>query len=474
MKSKFHYLMFTFSLIGSSLIYGGTSDDFTEAIKSHKLFLGLMGAYPQEPVSTFGHVFLVASPNESEVPFLSWLTVNYAANLQEVDSVFKIYYEGIFGSIPAYYYYLPLYLKMREYAGEESREARFFPIKVTDVEYTRLENRINEIAGVQYPYNFFTRNCAHGLYELLSSTLDSMPAVEKKIMAPLDIVTILADHDRLGEPYIMHSLKDRIAEYTDKEHAELEYLEWLNSSKNAHRDEARENRLSTLRYNLSQKTINKKPLIVRDKPWRSPHGYSRVDIGAEYKEEQYFTNLRYRLLLHDVSDHHHFYSSELTLETLSASVSANLSEIHLREISFFHLRYAPIYDMLFKPLSYDFYTGHRDGATQLNIGIGISTGITNVVSFELLPTYSLRFADKTSNLLGFQAQINTRTDTDLRFGINHDHLFKISLQHFGNEKYVSLKTWLSYDLYKNLSLCIDHHIILKEKNTTSLSIRKNF
>ena len=179
------------------------------------------------------------APQRLESSFLNWDAIDFAANTENA-TWYNYYVKGISGGFNGYYYILPVHQKIREYSGSESRDIRFFPLKLSEKEYNKLMTNLSELRGKSHPYKFFTYNCAHGLYFLLYNSLDSLPPPTANIMAPVEVILILQKENRLEYPYLLPSLKERILNADDKEQAELEFMEWKNLKKGAKQNIKRE------------------------------------------------------------------------------------------------------------------------------------------------------------------------------------------------------------------------------------------
>jgi len=221
-------------------------------------------------------------------------------------------------------------------------------------------------------------------------------------MSPVDIVSILQKNNRLAPHFIMQPFIDRLQSITDKERAELEYLEWLDDK-------------------VAQ------PLILPDKAWRRPHGYSRIEAGVLLRDGDLYANIRFRPLLHDLSDNQHFYRAENTLDLLSINLSTNTKshQTTVHGFNLLHIRSAPIYDRFLRSSTYDAYIGYNHGEYKFSLGFGRSRFLSRKhgVSFELLLKNSLVHSDGFANFVGIEAQINKRTDGRFRYGARYDHAY---------------------------------------------------
>jgi len=444
---------------------------FDRSINDYKLFLVLAGVFPQEPMSTFGHTFLVLAPAEHDTPFLSWRAINFVANTESV-SPMMMYFRGAFFSLEGIYEEIYLHQKLQDYVGEASREFRFFPIKVSDEEFEYLRYNLNVVKSVSHPYNFFAYNCAHGLYNLLYQSLDFLPSPRRRIMAPLELVNILSDNDRLYTPFIRRSLMERIKEMTDDEQAELKYLEWLNRQAGTRMCLAREHQMANLRHTLSQRDVDREEFFISDVEWERPHGYFRFEGGVIVDEDGIYSNIRFRPILHDITDNPHFFKSENTFELFSMSLNMRDSRIKLHRFDYLHVRSTPLHDKWFRSLSWSIYLGNVDSVNNFNFGLGKSFGLINRydIVMESLVVNSVRYDNGFGNYLGLENQIYTRANNRFRYGLAHVHLYRT----FQNKKCKEAKFWFSFNMNNNNSLYTEGIYNSKTKFNLRFSLRRYF
>jgi len=432
------------------------------------LFLALVGAYPKDSDSIFGHVFLVYAPENKNISFLNWNVVNFAADISKV-KWYEMYYKGINGGFNAYYYKMSLSEKVNEYAGNETRDIRFFPVILSKGEFSKLTEKLKELEDEPIPYKFFTYNCADGTYQILYESLENIPKSTKKIMAPLDVVSWLFTNHRLEEPYMLPALMERIQKTTDNEQADLEFMEWQNKQTKVLHNQTREEKMAQLRHSLSQKKVNRPEMIVPDQKWTDPHGISRVEIGMIHAGNGISGNIGFRPFLHDQTDNQHFFSGVSTLEILSTNLIIQENNISMHQIDIFHTRSTQIYDNWFRSLSYDIYAGIIDNKYKVNIGMGRSFYLAKnpKIAMEFLLLDSLRNG---TNHVGFETQILKHTIGKFRYGIRYEHLYK----GITNEKWIRFSSWFAYDLNRNYGLFLEKTLDSNEKGTTKMSVRYYF
>ena len=416
----------------------------------------------------FGHTFLVYAPDNRDLSFLNWTTVNFAADLRGV-KWYEYVTKGVSGRFSAHYFILPLYEKINEYRGNETREIRFFPIKVTTKEFIRFKENITQNKEVSFPYKFFTNNCAHGTYRILYDSLEQLPYPKNGFMSPLDVVSLLDNEHRLAAPLVMPSLLERIQNTTDSEYAELEYMEWENKQKRIRNREDREQKMINLRYSITQREVKRPPLFVPDQKWRNPHGYSRLEIGGKLVNGQKFAHLAIRPLLHDKTDNQHFFSSTSSLEVLSTDFLFSPNNLILQSLDLVHIRSAVIYDRWFKSSVSDFYVGYQDGHSKFALGWGKSFYLASQkkVATEVL-LISSHIAGK--NYLGVEIQLFSHTTGRFRYGLQGKNLFHL----MSFEKTMQFSNWCSFDLNQKHNLFLENTFDANKAGALKISLRSYF
>jgi len=445
------------------------------------LFIALAGAYAKDADSIFGHTFLVFAPTvvddgnrpppvESALmpSFLLWTAVNFAADTKGI-KWYELYPKGISGGLKAHYFTLPLYEKIEDYKGNQARDIRFFPIKISEAEYSRFLENLARVKDEPVPYKFFTYNCADGTYQILYDSLDDLPEARKAMMSPLDVIEMLSAEGRLGEPVILPSLMQRLQDASDLDHAELEYMEWESKQADVYHDELREQKMAQLRYTISQKKVDRPEVFVKDGGWHTPHRYSRFEVGGVYTAEEYAVNIGFRPLQHDQTDNGYFFSETSTLEILSTSVNVTSKNVSLHNVDYLHTRSTPVYDKWFRSWSYDLYTGYVEDSHRFSFGLGQTRYLHKDSKFALEFMLVDSFQED-KNHLGFQVQIRPHTVSAFRYGVLYDHLY----QGFTTQKKLSLSLWMAFDLSKEFGLYMENGYRNKENGELKMSVRWYF
>ena len=413
-------------------------------------------------------MFLVYAPENKEKAFLTWATVNFAANIEN-SRWYDLYYKGVIGGFSAFYQVMPLYEKIDEYRGNETREIRFYPIKLSDNEFENFKNHLEEVCDKSYPYRFFTNNCAHGIYQLLFDSLENIPEPTQSLLSPLDVVAILHQENRLLDPFLMPPLKENIQKISDAEHAELEFMEWQNRSGKIGFDSDREQKLANLRHLISARSVETIEMFVPYQKWIEPHRYNRIEVSALYNEGKYSTLVSYRPILHDQTDNHYFYSSTNTFEILSTSIQFHVDRVSLQSLDFVNMRLMPIHDKWFRHWSYVFYAGYKDNKFVGKIGIGKSIYLLEKqkIALEFILTDQQR---NEKNYIGFETQLIKHTIGKIRYGILYEHLY----ENFSNENIRLLNPWVAIDINKSFGVYLESNYSNKSPFYGKLALRHYF
>jgi len=296
-----------------------------------------------------------------------------------------------------------------------------------------------------------------------------LPEPKQDILSPLGVVEILNNCDRLGDPLIMRSLIERLRLTNDKEYTELEYIEWKNQQKRAQYNENEMKKTASLRHSLSLRKVDKPNVFIKDIKWEKPHSYFRMDLGLNRAENKCFSNIGIRPLFHDQTDNQHFFSGIYSMELLSLNLTFDNEKVNIQKFDILHMRSTPIFDKLFRSISYDLYAGFEDQKSKFSGGIGISFYLMPVYNIALEALFVGSFNDGV-NYNGFETNVLNHSNNKLRYGVKYQHLYK----GFSTNYKSSLLTWMSYDLNNTYSLYLENEYKRKNSVQTSLKLRFYF
>ena len=320
------------------------------------LVVVLTSAYPENPASALGHVFLLEA--DSSKPYPLWNTVGYMADIGDV-SRFTYIKKGVFGGFPAHYEILPFYEKIEQYSDIENRDLWLYPLRVSGEELTRFKDTLSVWAEREYPYMFFNINCVDGIYNILEKTLDSIPKAPL-VLTPQNFVELLGNDGRLGAPIHFHAGDSISAEHS--------------------------------KYYL-------------------PHKYSRFDFGISLKKEFYF-QLNITPLLHSLKDRSVFYTPFIEFEVLSLSMNFNRENFKINEFWFLKMQSLSPQE----PISYLLNVGRIP--REIDMGIGQSFEITHFIYAGFLVRNStIPKSEELKNLTGARIFFGSSSSRTWRWGL---------------------------------------------------------
>lgn len=165
------------------------------------------------PSSMFGHLFLrVNSRRRNARNALLSYSVSYAADINKGDPGILFAYKGLFGGYPGSFTMSPYYAKVREYGSFHNRDIWVYPLHITRPEMKQLLREVWELGPVQFPYYFFSRNCASQDLNLLTGANPSLHLFRPfhGWIIPSDAVRVLWRKGLLGPARYRPSLRTRL------------------------------------------------------------------------------------------------------------------------------------------------------------------------------------------------------------------------------------------------------------------------
>lgn len=165
------------------------------------------------PSSMFGHLFLrVNSARRNARNALLSYSVSYAADINKGDPGVLFAYKGLFGGYPGRFTMSPYYTKVREYSSFDNRDIWVYPLHLTKPQMKQVLREIWELGPVQFPYYFFSRNCASQDLNLLVAAnprFDLLHPFHGWVI-PSDAVRVLWRKGLLGPGRYRPSLRSRL------------------------------------------------------------------------------------------------------------------------------------------------------------------------------------------------------------------------------------------------------------------------
>lgn len=140
-------------------------DAFVANFSHHKLFLAFPAMYLNNPGSTFGHTFLRFDGDANAV--LLSQTLNYAARIDNSDSLVPYIGKGLFGGYRGFFRVRPYSETVREYSNIDNRDIWEYRLNFSEAEIQQLIRHVWEVKGIDFDYYFLRENCAYRLLALL-------------------------------------------------------------------------------------------------------------------------------------------------------------------------------------------------------------------------------------------------------------------------------------------------------------------
>jgi hypothetical protein len=140
---------------------------FKKGVNAKSLSLIFAGFYPENPASSFGHLFLKLNQKLHADSDLLDYALNFSASTEEDGSILYAW-KGLTGGYRGFYSLEKFYIKVNEYEDHESRDLWEFELDLTNEEVDFLVDHIYELINNSYtPYYFLTQNCSYQILKLL-------------------------------------------------------------------------------------------------------------------------------------------------------------------------------------------------------------------------------------------------------------------------------------------------------------------
>jgi len=328
--------------------------------------------------------------------------------------------KGVYGGFAANYETMPFYEKIHKYVDNEKRDLFIYPLKISNTELARFNDTLNLWKTKEDSYKFFTNNCVDGIYNLLKNTLDSVQEAPV-LLTPQNLIRLLNESSKIEKPIL-------------------------------------------LRFSGNKK---EEESFIEQKDMQIPHKYSRFDIGMLFLEN-FYTNLRFRLFLHDVSDYAGYYSNFINFEVLALNIYFSNGKMNFKELWLVRGRSETPSHGFISGWSWLLESGWEEYKTT-NIGLGK----TYIIFNDYLLGYMLRSLvlekEKKEFYAGFQIFTRIFSAKNYRSGIYFDYLRPTTKNKIVK---TDLKTWISFDLREDLNLFAESSI--KNSNESFFSIMLRF
>ncbi|REL24833.1 DUF4105 domain-containing protein [Rhodohalobacter sp. SW132] len=305
------------SLVAQEVLNG--SEDHSTSLSSdfHQLYIVFAGPYPASPSSSFGHLFLLTEPSNSD-NLQMWDAINFAADVQDESGASSLY-NGLIGNLEGNFEILPFYKMIQDYSYSESRDLWLFPIHLESHEKQRFTDYINHTGGKARQYRFSDKNCASRVSEALHYVFNQEYS-SKLLVLPQQVLNDDVIAQRLSEPLWIENVESQMLTiYTELDNAMsfnsapdslsntervkfLKTYEWLYNNTATTIDNNKRKFIEELRFKVSQSSSDYDftHLNTRDFTIHHPGRF-----GASYGYNQFgnnYVNLDIRLGLHDFND----------------------------------------------------------------------------------------------------------------------------------------------------------------------------
>jgi hypothetical protein len=282
---------------------------------------------------------------------------------------------GVLGGFLGRFEEVPFSEVTRDYGVLDDRDLWLVRLELDDLERDRLAQAISSRWRQWYPYNFFQKNCAYYLMELLAEATDLMPTPSRTV-SPVEVVEEALQSGLGRESYFRPAISARIAAMGKQSGGDLprqlKARSWIEVAGDTAYHTALEDadrqlllQYLALKTDLSEEalpasaqsgmaslrvlTANGEPEPTRHVQAQGPgsvtqprfHPYTRLRSGAGWSEgEATRAIVEVRGAMHDESDPWYGHRPLNTMELLSVGVSTPTSDLEprLEKLVFFSQR----------------------------------------------------------------------------------------------------------------------------------------
>lgn len=391
-------------------------EEWRAAIDPVSLTLVFPEAYMNNPSSMFGHTLLRFDTEQGgERRDLLAYAANYAADPGN-DNAVVFAWKGIFGGYGGMYSLQPYYEKINEYSDWEQRDLWEYELALSQAEIDRLLQHLWEMRGVVFAYFFFDENCAYQVMALLRAARPDLPSwLRFKLwVIPADTVRVIVhDAGLLRGVGYRPSATTKLRQAADDLPSEARRLAVSLAKGEVGLDDPRleamppRQRALTLtvahdylRYSYLSRSVDRQPGAERarqllialsrlpdtenlappvPRPAVRPdqgHRTARLAVGAGWRDQRAFAQMRLRPSFHDLLDPMGGYIRGAQIEFLDAAVRVyGDGEVRLHEFTLIDILSLAARDDLFQPISWSFRTQAK---SILLKGTGHDSGIDHL------------------------------------------------------------------------------------------------
>lgn len=186
-------------------------EEWKELINPQSVALVYVTQYVSNPVSIFGHSFLLFQ-NKTR-PLNLDVVFNNAAQVPENVSTYDYVVKGMFGGFPTIYTKEPFYIKIQEYNNIENRDQWIYELNLSKEEIDQLLNHLWELSNLKNEEYFFLNvNCAFNIYNALAAVRNDIDFVSENKLYVLPVET-LKKVDKIKTQVTYHpSIREKIVQ----------------------------------------------------------------------------------------------------------------------------------------------------------------------------------------------------------------------------------------------------------------------
>jgi hypothetical protein len=158
--------------------------------------------YLNNPSSAFGHTFLrfdkaPESADDERRDLLDY-GIDYSATVDTGNPVIYAF-KGLFGLFPGTFRMLPYYYKVREYGDFESRDLWEYRLDLSPLEVKMAAAHVWELGATYFDYYYLTENCSYHVLSVLEAAAPRLELLRhvRAPVVPIDTVKALYENDGL-------------------------------------------------------------------------------------------------------------------------------------------------------------------------------------------------------------------------------------------------------------------------------------
>lgn len=316
-------------------------------------------AFMNNPASMFGHtLFRVDRQGQTPQTRLLAYTINFMAEVPENEGIaFAV--KGITGGYNGYFSTIPYYLKVKEYRDIENRDIWEYRLNLTGPQVRRMLMHAWELGNASFDYFFFKENCSYQLLPLLEIanparhltdefTFWTIPGDTVRLLTAQpglvgDVVYRPARSTQIRRRY--HRLSGdeqqwvrRIVDDASIVHAQAfqslpaerrafmldiasDYLRYKSVTDEKRTDLYKERDRTVL---VARSELKVKPDAAPVEPFVTRpewgHRTSRIGVGAGYRQDEWFEEVSFRSVYHDLLDPEIGYAPGYQIELFSGAL----------------------------------------------------------------------------------------------------------------------------------------------------------